>query len=304
MNDEWTKLPSDGSERDLWERADGWRIAKRSSYKPALPYELNASPAFRHAAGGACPALQFVTLADAKAAAEWPREQLLDRMREEYEDYTALWANTSIWMNGSVCARPESTLERIHADALKEHARFPKRFLQPWISDVETALHAFREVSGGGRVVYASPFDDVVLPPSTVARIDKVVLLSDNGDADVFRPETLPLFKLRTESGETAIAYMEEVFPEVQTPEVVDAFCRLMGQICSGFRVSRSHRGYDYDEPLSLARDGTAEQLRAFQDDRAAQAVLTVADLSYAWGPGLFRSAEPTQSAMQPGMTP
>lgn len=297
MTHTWTKLPPDGANYSHWQRDDGWLIETKPRFRPSIPYELNASPAFREAAGGAWP-LQFVTLADAKAAAEWPREQLLDRMREEYEDYQALWAKSV------TCAGPESTLERIHADALDEHARFPKRFLQPWINDVETALHAFREATGGGAVVYSSPFDGVVLPLGTVARLDRVVLLSDDESAAGYDAEALPLFQLSTETGETAIAYMEEIFPEVQTPTAVDAFCALMGQVAGAFRVSRSHRGYDYADPLHLATDGPAEHLRAFREDRAAESVLTVADLSAAWGVGCFRQTEQPRAATRAGIAP
>jgi hypothetical protein len=296
MPNTWTKLPPDGTNTSYWERDDGWRIETKPRFHPLFAHELNASPAFRQAAGGAWP-LQFFTLADAKAAADWPREQLLDRMREEYEDYQAVWAK------GVTCAGPESTLERVHADALEEHAQFPTRFLQPWINDVEAALHAFREASGGGQVVYSSPFEGVVLPLGTVARLHKVVLLSDDPDCLDFNPQALPLFILTTDEGAPVHAYTEEVFPQSQTPEAVDAFCHLMGQVCGAFRVSRSHAASAYEDPLQLATEGSAEHLRVFREARAAESVLSVADLAEPWGVGCFYSgaAHPrTATALTP----
>lgn len=296
MPNTWTKLPPDGTNTSYWERDDGWRIETRPRLRPSIPYELIASPDFRRAAGGAWP-LQFVTFTEAQAAAAWPREQLLERMREEYEDYQALWAK------GSTCAGPESTLDRIHADALEEHAQFPKRFLQPWINDVEAALHAFREASGGGAVVYSSPFDGVVLPQGTVAHLTKVVLLSDDPDCLDFNPQALPLFILSTDDGTRAHAYTEEVFPVAQTPDAVDAFCRLMGQVCGAFRVSRSHADDAYEDPLHLATEGSAEHLRAFRENRAAESVLSVPDLAEPWGVGCFRSND-SRPRTAPVLTP
>lgn len=292
----WKQPPSDGTGTQHWEREDGWRVERASRQDRHMPYVLKASPDFARAAGGAWP-LQFFSLRDALAAAEWPRDRLLDRMREEYEDYQALWAK------GAVAAAPDTTIDRIQADATAEHALFPKRFLQPWINDVEAALHAFREASGDGRVVYSSPFDGVVLPQGTVAHLAKVVLLSDDPDCLDFNPQALPLFILSTDDGARVHAYTEEVFPKAQTPEAVDAFCRMMGQICGAFRVSRSHADYAYEDPLHLATEGSAEHLRAFRENRAAESVLSVADLAQPWGVGCFRSgaAHPrTATALTP----
>lgn len=81
----WTKCPRDGTSFTYWEAPGGWVICTRPGFRYALDVPLAWRP-------GVC--LRFDTLAQAQAAAEWPREQLLSHLRDAYEAFIASLVGT------------------------------------------------------------------------------------------------------------------------------------------------------------------------------------------------------------------
>lgn len=82
----WTKSPPDGTSYHYWEAPGGWVICTRPGFRYALEVPLAWRP-------GVC--LRFDSLAQAQAAAEWPREQLLSDLRDAYEAFIASIVGTS-----------------------------------------------------------------------------------------------------------------------------------------------------------------------------------------------------------------
>lgn len=115
----WTKCPRDGTSFSYWEAPGGWLICTR----PGSRYALEVPSAWRP---GVC--LRFDTLAQAQAAAEWPRHELLTALREAYEQFVAL-------LVGSAC--PDVLLPALHERAADEDLTrqpshpFPSVYPQP-----------------------------------------------------------------------------------------------------------------------------------------------------------------------------
>lgn len=102
----WTKCPPDGTNYSYWEAPGGWVICTKQRFLPRIGYGLEVPPSSRP---GTC--LRFNTLAEAQAAAQWPREQLITALREAYESLIALLVGTS-------CS--ESVLLALHERALED----------------------------------------------------------------------------------------------------------------------------------------------------------------------------------------
>lgn len=114
----WTRAPSDGTSYAYWERSDGlWVIETKPRFKEC-PYTLALSMQGQQTLfpTGTWP-ITFTTLAEAKDAATWPKETLLERMRSEY----ASLKRAFIW-NMSKEERAAEVLARMIEDAIKEDA--------------------------------------------------------------------------------------------------------------------------------------------------------------------------------------
>lgn len=98
----WTKCPGDGTSYRYWQAPGGWVICTRAGFRYALEVPSALRP-------GVC--LRFDTLAQAQAAAEWPREQLLSHLRYAYEAFIASLVCTS---------DPDRLRLEFHARALED----------------------------------------------------------------------------------------------------------------------------------------------------------------------------------------
>jgi hypothetical protein len=87
----WRRCPPDGTNYAYWKHEAGWLIETKPRFRPGIPYTLYAAKSVI----GCDPwPITFTTLKEAKDAARWPRESLLDSMRASCLNYLSAFVGS------------------------------------------------------------------------------------------------------------------------------------------------------------------------------------------------------------------
>jgi hypothetical protein len=83
----WKKDPPDGTSYVYWVAPGGWVIETKPRFLPNIGYLLLPPPAEFGAGHG----VSCRRLCDAKAVAQWPREKIVEALRNEYQYFLTTW---------------------------------------------------------------------------------------------------------------------------------------------------------------------------------------------------------------------
>lgn len=131
----WRKAPPDGTSYAYWEADGGWVIETKPRFRPAIPYELTTP-------WKGWP-IQCRTLAEAKAIASLPREQIIDLHRAALEAFAAALAGwqgharcTPQWRNAAAAWMQEDAFEEDLERARKALVHGGPAVVSAWVAEV------------------------------------------------------------------------------------------------------------------------------------------------------------------------
>lgn len=193
----WRKAPPDGTSFAYWDAEGGWFIETKPRFRPAIPYEL-------HTPWNGWP-IQCRTLADAKAIAALPREEIIDLHRAALEAFAAVTAgwkghvrDTPQWRNAVVAWMQQNAFEEDLERMCKSVAHGGRAAVSAWVAEVaQRDPRAGMRLAAVRKMVYREHADIVERiaaedPDADVRREAKRQIPWDAARAEALRRSTGP----------------------------------------------------------------------------------------------------------------